>query len=291
MRDMMWTYATILFLLSEARSMNPVVRNVTFNLGSEVNLTCGNKTWTDMLYIVWNIDLHYRNRLCLIGFRNYDGRNTCKNGKSLRNTSSAQSYLRIQNFSENDVGLYMCESVYRGGAENYEIHVGITVPPNISAWLESKDNKMVAVCTAQGRKPAANISWSHMGNSSIVKTMIGSEDIFIESRLELLEGMDTENLSCIIRHPFWKDEQILVPKLKKGFVPWLYILTVVVIIMLLAGVLFYAQKKLITLRRCKQSETSPSKSPPTEDMEEVEPYASYVQRVNSIYNSSVELFT
>ncbi|XP_078118199.1 cell surface glycoprotein CD200 receptor 1-A isoform X3 [Sander vitreus] len=301
--------AAIIFSLSEAWSLDPgtnqstsvnsstsspkgfVVRNSAFNLGSEVNLTCSNKTWNEMMFVTWTITL--KNKHCSIGYSN-EGRSDdlCKDGKSLRNTSSAQSYLHIPNFSNNDVGVYNCESVYTGGNDNYLIHVDIKVDPRISAWLEFKDNKMVAVCKAERGKPAANISWSHTGYSSSVEP--GLDGFFtVESRLELLEGMDKENLSCSIRHPYWKGEEILRPKnlLKKGNNPWLCILIVAVIIVLLAGFLLFAHKKLITLRRCQRTETSPSKSPPTEDVEEVEPYASYVQRVNSIYCSSADLFT
>ncbi|XP_051997969.1 uncharacterized protein si:ch211-214p13.9 isoform X2 [Xyrauchen texanus] len=43
---------------------------------------------------------------------------------------------------------------------------------------------------------------------------------------------------------------------------------------------------------CKSKISSPAEDKPTQapDVEEVEPYASYIQRVNSIYNSSAELF-
>ncbi|XP_031151392.1 cell surface glycoprotein CD200 receptor 1-A isoform X3 [Sander lucioperca] len=305
MRDMM-ICAAIIFSLSEAWSLDPgtnqstsvnsstsspkIVRNSAFNLGSEVNLTCSNKTWNEMMFVTWTITL--KNKHCSIGYSN-EGRSDdlCKDGKSLRNTSSAQSYLHISNFSNNDVGVYNCESVYTGGNDNYRIHVDIKVGPHISAWLEFKDNKMVAVCKAERGKPAANISWSHTGYSSTVEP--GLDGFFtVESRLELLEGMDKENLSCAIRHPYWKEEKILWPKKQfKDKIPWLCILIVAVIIVLLAGILLFAHKKLITLRRCQRTETSPSKSPPTEDVEEVEPYASYVQRVNSIYCSSADLFT
>ncbi|XP_044072740.1 cell surface glycoprotein CD200 receptor 1-A isoform X2 [Siniperca chuatsi] len=295
MRDMMVIYAAIILFLPEAWS-HPVVRNLAFNVGSDVNLTCSDKTWNDTIFVIWTIALKIMkaNETCKIAFSN-DGqsKDSCNDGKALRNTSSAQSYLHIPNFSNYDVGVYKCESVYTGGNEDYEIHVAITVPPSISAWLERKDNKMVAVCKAERGKPAANISWSHRGNSSSVETLLDSHGFFtVESLLELPEGMDTVNLSCAIRHPYWKREKTLVPEPKKGYIPWLrVVLIVVVIIVFLAGVLFFAQKKLITLRRCQQSDSSPSKSPPTEDVEEVEPYASYVQRVNSIYNSSADLFT
>ncbi|KAM6956057.1 cell surface glycoprotein CD200 receptor 1 isoform 2-T2 [Lycodopsis pacificus] len=291
MRHMMWIYAVLIFVLSEARSMDTAVRHLAFNQGTEVNLTCSNKTWNEMLYVIWNIQFQTKKE-CRISFNNGTNHDSCNDGKSLRNTSSALSYLHIPNFSDTDQGRYDCESVYTGGNDNLAIHVAITgpVPPSISAWFYHEDNKMVAVCKAERGKPAATISWSHTGNISSVTN--DSDGFFtVESRLELPKGMDTENLSCAIRHPNWTREKILVLKPKKGYFPWLYVLIVVVIIVILAGFLFLAGKKIITLRRCQPSDTSPSKSPPAEDVEEVEPYASYVQRVNSIYNSSADFFT
>uniref|UniRef100_A0A3B5AZM7 Ig-like domain-containing protein n=1 Tax=Stegastes partitus TaxID=144197 RepID=A0A3B5AZM7_9TELE len=103
----------------------PVRRNAMFNPGSDVNLTCSSKMWNETLFVIWKLDLTYKK--CDISFSN-DGRNgdSCNDGKSLRNTSSAQSYLHIPNFSTRDVGLYTCESVFKGGNENYIISVAIT---------------------------------------------------------------------------------------------------------------------------------------------------------------------
>ncbi|XP_070832457.1 cell surface glycoprotein CD200 receptor 1 [Chaetodon trifascialis] len=311
MRDMMWIYGAFMLLLSEAWSQDPgtnqstpvnfttsthplgvyVVRHSAFNLGSNAELMCSNKTWNETIFVIWNIFL--KDKTCKISFSD-DGQreNFCHGGKSLRNTSRAQSYLFIPNFSHGDVGIYKCESVYKGGVDKYEINVNITVPPSASSWLEHEGNKMVAVCVAKRGKPAAHISWSHMGNSSSVKTQLDSHGFFtVESRLELPKGMDTQNLSCAISHPYWAEKEILIPKPRKGYAPWLCILVVVVVVVFLAGFLFFAQKQLIILRRCQHSDISTSKSAPIEDVEEVEPYASYVQRVNSIYNSSVDLFT
>lgn len=82
---------------------------------------------------------------------------------------------------------------------------------------------MVAVCKAERGKPAANISWN-VGNVSPADTLHVSHGFFtVESRLELREGMDTQNLSCVIRHPYWKGEKILEPRTLKGqdFVQWM----------------------------------------------------------------------
>ncbi|KAM9346819.1 LOW QUALITY PROTEIN: cell surface glycoprotein CD200 receptor 1-B-like [Symphorus nematophorus] len=169
---------------------------------------------------------------------------TCNDGKSI-NTSSAQSYLHIPNFSNDDVGVYKCEWVYKGGNEYYEINVAITVLPTITSWLEHKDNKMVAVCKAERGKPAASITWSLTGNSS-EETRTELHGLFtVESRLELTEGMDTENLRCTIMHLFWKEAQTLRPKLKEGYAGygyWLRILIVVGIVFV-TGFFFFVRKK------------------------------------------------
>lgn len=74
------------------------------------------------------------------------------------------------------------------------------VTPEIKAWIEYKDNTMVAVCRAENGNPAANISWNHARNSS-VQQLPGINGLFtVESRLELPEGIDPENLSCTISH-------------------------------------------------------------------------------------------
>ncbi|XP_018533798.1 cell surface glycoprotein CD200 receptor 1-B isoform X1 [Lates calcarifer] len=306
MRDMMWIYVVIIFFVSEAWSMEPGTNQSTsmnsstcslpltltgenqktFCLGCDANLTCSNKTWNETIFVIWKINMTKQNKCCTIGFNSgIGGDDSCKDGKSLRNTSRSQSYLHIANFSTNDVGVYYCELAFKGGVENYLINVDITVPPRTSAWLEDRDK--VAVCKAEEGKPAANISWSYGSNLSSVLTRPGPDGSFtVESRLELTEGMDPKHLTCIIRHLFWKEKDVVLGiKRKKvaGYFPWVAILVVLVVFVLLMGFLYFAQKKLM-LRRCQQSDTSPSKSPPTEDVEEVEPYASYVQRVNSIYN-------
>ncbi|XP_068185841.1 cell surface glycoprotein CD200 receptor 1-A [Antennarius striatus] len=301
MKEMLWIYAAFITSLSGVWSQgqgsyNKAVIHSAFNLGSDVNLTCSHKTWEETFYVIWKLNL--TNKYCNIAF-NDDGRhqNSCNDGKSLRNTSSAQSYLHISNFSFNDVGTYDCDSAYKGGNERYRFNISISVPqsispPSISSWIEQRDNKLVAVCKAERGKPAANITWSHMLNPTPVESLSDSSGLFtVESRLELPEGVDLEKLSCAIHHPYWPEEKTLLPKLRKGNALWIYITIAVVVFVVLIGIIFVVRKTRI-LRRCQQSNNpTPPKCSPSDNVEEVEPYASYVQRVNSIYNSSAELFT
>ncbi|CAJ1079551.1 cell surface glycoprotein CD200 receptor 1-A-like isoform X2 [Xyrichtys novacula] len=293
MRDVMWICAMIILSLSEAWSQNPVVRNLSVNLGTDVNLTCSNKTWDETLFVTWNIFKNKAKNPCMISFIPGGKRvDSCKDGKSLRNTSLSQSYLHIPNFSKDDVGDYNCHSPYKGGSVDVVINLNVTVPPKLLIWLERKGNWSVVVCKAERGNPAANISWSPVGNSSFDKTLDSQGLYTVESRLVLPKGADANNLSCVIKHPCLEEELFLQDG-KKGEVPWLIILFVVIISILLVGCLFVAQKQLGILRRCQRSDSdlSTSKSQTTEDVEEVEPYASYIQRVNSIYNSSAVLYT
>lgn len=156
-----------------------------------------------------------------------------------------------------------------------------SVPPSLSVWLETDGEQMVAVCQAERGKPAANISWIQTGR--IVETALEHGGfVTVESRLQLLQGTDTENLTCVINHPYWRDQQILLPQPKKGdiketnswlfppiiYLPiyswgcinvlelmngstlagknfWITVVTVVLATILLGGVLVYIQVKLV----------------------------------------------
>lgn len=290
MRDVMWI-CVLLLCSSEAWSGNPVCRNLTSNLGSEVNLTCSKSTWNKTIYVIWNMKLKKKN--CTISSDLiYDQRvNNCTDGWSLRNRSGSQPYLHIPNFTRDDVGTYRCELVYSGGREDHAINLTVTVAPHTRAWLEAQNNKTVAVCKAERGNPAANISWSHAGNTPLYQALPHSDGfVTVESRLELPEDADPTNLSCFVSHPSWDQVQtVTVTEAEKARLPWLFMVIVVLaVVVLLVG--SFALKRLITWRRAQQPDLSSSKLP-EEYVEEVEPYASYVQRVNSIYNSSADLFT
>ncbi|XP_047225839.1 cell surface glycoprotein CD200 receptor 1-B-like [Girardinichthys multiradiatus] len=167
------------------------------------------------MFVIWNIEL--KHKTCRISFSDKDQSiDSCNDGKSLRNTSAGQSYLHIPNFSADEVGVYRCESVYTGGNEYYKFEVAVTAPPKVSAWLERRDNKVVAVCRAEKGYPAAKISWSPAGNGSVTLQDEPDGFVTVESWLELSGDMDPENLTCVVHHQFWAKEKTLVPKLKEG---------------------------------------------------------------------------
>ncbi|XP_034042724.1 cell surface glycoprotein CD200 receptor 1-B isoform X2 [Thalassophryne amazonica] len=293
--EMMWVCGVIVLLVSEARSLDSDVRNQTVSLGSAANLTCTNRTWNEMIYNIWKITL--KTKKCQISFSDGKSYNNCSDGKFLRNTSSAQSYLHIQKVSIADEGVYNCESIYRRGGDDVTIYLDVTVAPTISTWLEQQDNRTVAVCRAEQGKPAASIMWKSAGNLPLVtkvETQRDPDGFFrVESRLVLAEGDVPENLSCSVKHAFWEEEKIMIVNQIKdlSWFPLRISVLIIIGVLVVPVLLFFVGKNLLRRRLRFNMSEHVSKSLPAEDVEEVEPYASYVQRVNSIYNSSAVLFT
>ncbi|KAM9447712.1 cell surface glycoprotein CD200 receptor 1-A-like isoform 2-T2 [Salvelinus alpinus] len=273
-----------------------VARSEHFHLGHEVILTCCNKTWSEMIYTIWKIDRG--GTVCQISSGvNDQPLDSCNDGKVMLNTTSGESYLHIPEFSTSDEGFYYCESVYRGGSNSANIKVSVIAPPIVSASLEWKDRRRVAVCLAEGGKPAASISWRNRWNStstiaSTIETIQNQDGSYsVERRLVLPDLIPMGNLTCDVRHPSWVEVHTVTLQIPEGAsIPWLHVIISVVtisVIMATLGGLYFTRKHL-----CRISPATPSESKAPQDyVEEVEPYASYVQRVNSIYNSSADLFT
>ncbi|XP_054887494.1 cell surface glycoprotein CD200 receptor 2-like isoform X2 [Poeciliopsis prolifica] len=224
-----------------------VNRKEVFNLGSDSRLICSNTTQTKAIFIIWEIEL--KHKACKISFSHegHDG-DPCNDGKSIQN-STGLLFLHIPNFSVNDVGTYRCEAAYTGGNENYNISVGVIAPPAVSAWLERRGNKLVAVCRAERGIPAASISWSLTGNYSMKQQNDPDGVVTVESQLEVPEDIDPENLTCIVRHQFWAREKTFTPRFGgQRSVSMLWIRVAVVFIVIILGLLIFVLRK----RRCQQ---------------------------------------
>ncbi|KAM6986720.1 cell surface glycoprotein CD200 receptor 1-A [Aplochiton taeniatus] len=254
-----------------------------------------------MLFTIWKIDLNDGER-CELGSSNDDhNHSSCNDGKVLLNTSNGAVHLHIPHFTKRDEGVYSCESAYIGGVYSAHINVSLIAPPNVSAWLEREGNQQVAVCLAAGGKPAASVVWRGLGNSSAATVQIrrypnGS----VESRLVLPGNMTSGNLTCAVSHPSWTEEHTQRLEIhREASMPLSAVVIAVVIISVITtisfgGVFYLKRRNPAFVRYCclsKAAEQPELKSPPVGEVEEVEPYASYVQRVNSIYNSSADLFT
>lgn len=123
------------------------MQNVTVNLGSDVNLTCGEKNWSETLYVLWKINLKHRS--CDIT-REQDSPTVdkCNDRKQLLNATGSTSYLRVPHVSLDDVGIYTCESAFNGGNNKHVFNVTVTGEHSSSPALKLvfKTNKLHYFC-------------------------------------------------------------------------------------------------------------------------------------------------
>ncbi|XP_026768635.2 cell surface glycoprotein CD200 receptor 1-A isoform X2 [Pangasianodon hypophthalmus] len=295
----------LLFAVCLTRSLASVYRNEYAELGTTVTLNCTNTkiAWRDMFFVIWKI--HLQDKECMIAVaKNDSDYDTCQDGKKLNRTSEGTYHLIIPNFSVQDEGNYTCDISYQSGGSVENIKVSAFARPDLSGWLESEHGHTVAVCEAKG-KSAASIHWETPWNSSspIIQASKTQDKLFtVISRLHLPRHASHTNLTCSATANDSKHTKTRFSSFtfRDTHVKWPTILVGVCatcsIVALLTG--FYIMRKnviaLSVFRKicCKPDISASNEEKPQQpyDPEELQPYASYVQRVNSIYNSSAELF-
>ncbi|XP_016385162.1 cell surface glycoprotein CD200 receptor 1-A-like [Sinocyclocheilus rhinocerous] len=282
-----------------------VFQEQTFISGSDVTLRCDNLTvvkWNELIYIIWNIS--QQDRTCWLGLSpKLD--DTCNDGKKLYNTSDGVS-LVIPKISIEDEGFYFCDVSYKGGSSALNVTVSVI---NVSTKQYRENNQRIAVCNSTYKKKAPTLHWepalNFPSNISSVKKL--GKFFMVKNQIYLPENVNISELTCVatytsesgsVQHKstlYLTDSQNSNPSS-----PWTNIAISVgsVCFVLVALLAVYKLRRkfydisALKMLCCKSKISTPveDKPPQPADVEEVEPYASYVQRVNSIYNSSAELF-
>ncbi|KAK2905284.1 hypothetical protein Q8A67_007083 [Cirrhinus molitorella] len=188
------------------------------------------------------------------------------------------------------------------------LNVSVSVS-QISTKLEHENGQMIAVCQATYKKTAPTLHWepafNHSSNRSSVKV---GKSYMMENRVYLSDNLTINELTCVATYTseFGSVQQNSTLKIPEGLkdskssFQWKIIAISVgsVCFIIVSLVMVYIlRRKLSDLSAlkmlcCKSKISTPAEDKPPQpaDVEEVEPYASYIQRVNSIYNSSAELF-
>ncbi|XP_035390796.1 cell surface glycoprotein CD200 receptor 1 isoform X2 [Electrophorus electricus] len=299
-----WIFSAVC-LLAVCTTGNLTSVFMSVEMGTNVTLLCTESkiAWKEMIYVIWNITMQGKScRItAAVNDTEYD---TCQDGKTLERGPHGEFYLTIPKFSIKDEGNYNCDMSYRAGGYNTRIYVSAWNQPNLSIRLEQDHS--VAVCEAAAGRPAASIHWETTWNTTLKDTTSQKTEnglSTVMSRLPLPQNISLRDLWCVVAvsHPNGTKIQILpLAALEKSPVKWPYILLAVsatCFTVALLTVFYLMRERLLQLSIFRKVCCEPKRSAPIEeklpqphDPEEVEPYASYVQRVNSIYNSSAELF-
>ncbi|XP_069492076.1 cell surface glycoprotein CD200 receptor 1-A-like [Ambystoma mexicanum] len=273
---------------------------VNTTVGHEVALHCSNATQDTITVRSWKINTGKGNT-CLLSFSPVGNRTftNCSKHPSWK-PGHQMSSIFINPVGLTDEGEYVCETASPSGNFKSHITLNVQVPPEVTL---TSDGSSAAVCKASRGKPAADISWEppceacrneHQAHLDKTVTVI--------SRYKRTSKNET-NVTCMVAHPTFSHpqhrsmilsedpEQLNSSSFQAALSIGLPIVFCLVILACVLGLIFYWKSS--ELRQCykftRPQNPSIHRQPPNDEVEEVEPYASYMQKENTIYNSISEL--
>ncbi|XP_065502020.1 cell surface glycoprotein CD200 receptor 1-A-like [Caloenas nicobarica] len=259
---------------------------VSATVGNSSVLICALKLNTTM--VTWKISPKTGGS-CTLGYRadqNKTDRTNCSDSVNWKFRPDQDPALEIQQVGIVHEGNYTCEVVATEGNFHRTYHLTVLVPPRLTLHCDDHGNP---VCEAEAGKPPAQISWDLESNSSPREEVHDDGTVTVVSTFTA-HGTNVTNTICIVSHPAGnQSKSIACRPSKNGFNLHVTIILCVLTIITFMAVICYF--KLHSDRLCHKlnpPETDLTHSPQDDTME-VEPYTTYVQKENVIYNSVSDL--
>lgn len=268
--------------------------------GQEIAINCSATPIANLSLRTWKITTHNMN--CIMSFRADTGKTftNCSGHLGWKPGSENSSVLLINPVGIKDDGIYICETSNVDGNYGSDITLNVEVPPTVTL---TRLDPSTAVCRASGGKPAANISWHPACESCITEQKVHpNKTVTVVSTYRASSENETL-VTCVVSHPTFLEPQNNTVEvhgragiwssggLQASLSIWLPIVLCFLIFSFILGFLLYQRPQ--ELRRCykftRSQNTSLHREQENTEVEEVEPYASYMQKVNTIYCSVSEL--
>ncbi|PKU37422.1 hypothetical protein llap_12270 [Limosa lapponica baueri] len=259
---------------------------VSATVGSSSVLTCPQKP--NITMVTWKISPKVGGP-CTLGYRadwNKTDRTNCSDSMNWKFRPDWDPTLEIQQVKIGHEGNYTCEVVAPDGNFHRTHHLTVLVPPKLSLYCDDQGNP---VCKAAAGKPAAQISWVLESNSTPNEEGHDDGTVTVFSKFTAY-STNVTTTTCIVSHPAgnWSKSIDCRPGNNKLI---LYVSTILCFLSIVIFVAVIYSFKLHHDRLChktKPPEIAPTHSPQDDTME-VEPYTTYVQKENVIYNSVSDL--
>ncbi|XP_029434547.1 cell surface glycoprotein CD200 receptor 1-A-like isoform X2 [Rhinatrema bivittatum] len=267
---------------------------ITINakVGTRIVLSCFNTSLALLTILTWKVEL-WDGYYCLLSFRT-DSNNTFNNCSTMTWNSrpDLNSSLHIDPVELTNEGNYTCETATVEGNFNKITIVSVLVPPVVSL---TRDSSGGALCQASAGKPAAWISWSP-GSSEHTETKQHTNGTVTVTSRYRTSNMNETDVTCTVSHPMFSqswNQSIVLSGTSSHTALYAGISSGASIIIIIGTFLgLFLLHKQVGLRKCCRS-TSPdvtlSYAQENVQDDEVEPYASYVEKANVIYNCVSEL--
>nr|XP_032643129.1 cell surface glycoprotein CD200 receptor 1 isoform X2 [Chelonoidis abingdonii] len=263
--------------------------NMSKIAGSSFNLICDNISRADLVVVTWKIRPRTGNH-CTLAYRtdrNKTDRTNCSERMDWKSSPETDSALWIQQVTLMDEGCYICEMATSGGNLHRTYTLTVLVAPVVTLTCDSNGT---AVCKAAAGKPAAQISWDPNGDS---RTELKNHTDGTVTVLSIYRPRET-SITCLVSHPAWhtsQSKECASENHGNMFLQYFAISAGLLGILFILALLFLY--KLHCGRVCYKSKI-PETAPPrnvqdSNEQQELEPYASYVQKENVIYSTAYEV--
>ncbi|XP_008069294.2 cell surface glycoprotein CD200 receptor 1-like [Carlito syrichta] len=193
--------------------------------------------------------------------------------------------LQIDPVAINHDGYYKCEMATIHGNFQHGYHLQVLVSPEATLFLS--ENRSV-VCKAVAGKPAAQISWTPEGDCVTQQEGWGNGTVTVESTCHW-EGHSVSTVTCSVSHLTGNKSLSIelnpVTGTKISAKLYIYIILPIIILIIVGSICFL---KISDCRKCKLQKTEPTAAA---EEDEMQPYASYTERNNPLYDTTNKVKT
>ncbi|XP_061485528.1 cell surface glycoprotein CD200 receptor 1 [Rhineura floridana] len=260
-------------------------------VGKAVILNCPPKR--HKLIVSWNVNLK-NGTICYLSYmseRNVTDRNCSTVFMKWLSRPDKESSLHItspQIFSE---GIYKCSTATANGTFSHEHALTVLVPPKTSLTYDNING--IAICKAAAGKPAADISWVPQGEYYTKNESLHNGTQTVTSVYNTNNSKEDE-VTCVISHPAWKESFNISlgrhsEERKDLAMRILYSSLTGLLGILLLSLFIYLWRFLYGRRKKVTASKSPEPISRLSIQEnEMEPYATFVQVENVIYEKACD---
>ncbi|XP_074157293.1 cell surface glycoprotein CD200 receptor 1-like isoform X2 [Sminthopsis crassicaudata] len=244
-------------------------------------LSCLHCSAKEFVMITWTIFPGDKTS-CIIAYKNYNitKETNCSGTRINWKSGPERNFsLQIEPVTIHHEGYYQCDLVTPDGNFRSLYHLNVLVPPPVN--LSEEENGTV-VCKAAAGKPAAQISWVPKGDCFTEEKIHDNRTVTVKSTCTR-NSFNASNISCFISH-LTGNRTLYINHEVHSFQTSKYLFWILSVfpLCIVVGLVFY--KKSSWCRKCPKPEAT---SGTGED--EVEPYASYTEKSNPLYDSRTEV--
>uniref|UniRef100_A0A8C5S6B3 CD80-like immunoglobulin C2-set domain-containing protein n=1 Tax=Laticauda laticaudata TaxID=8630 RepID=A0A8C5S6B3_LATLA len=254
-------------------------------LGTIIELHCPPERYNLTVWKVnFNSGLH-----CHLSFKrenNTIARNCSKDIMDWVSRPEEDSAVQIKSFQTSSEGIYRCFIATAKGMLNHEYELSLSISPQVSLTHANG----TAVCKAAAGKPAAGISWNPPGDSENVTEIFPNGTNTVISTYNM-NNVNKDKLTCIISHPTGGTSLILTQSGENEKKESYIMIILYSCLTGLLGILGFSLS-IYLWRFCGSSKRKINATTNIETIsgqtiqEDVEPYATFVQVENVIYDKA-----